>query len=81
MNLDNNLKKIDLKNIPPTKDLIERGFVPKNGKIDILFIFPPTSVAGRYGRKSLGNIGGNSIPLGIACLAASKFKEINFLLW
>ena len=39
MNLDNNLKKIDLKNIPPTKDLIERGFVPKNGKIDILFIF------------------------------------------
>ena len=27
--------EIDLKNIPPTKDLIERGFVPKNGKIDI----------------------------------------------
>ena len=75
MNLDNNLKKIDLKNIPPTKDLIERGFVPKNGKIDILFIFPPTSVAGRYGRKSLGNIGGNSIPLGIACLAIHERKK------
>ncbi len=55
---------------PSISELIERGFVPKNGKIDILFIFPPTTVAARYGKKSLGKIGGNLIPLGIASLAA-----------
>ena len=55
----------------PSKDeLIERGFAPKNGKIDVLFIFPPSSVAERYGRKNMGNVGGDLIPLGIASLAA-----------
>ena len=66
----NNKSKI--KNNPSTDELIERAFVPKNGKIDILFIFPPTTVAGRYGKEDLGEevIGGNSIPLGVASLAA-----------
>tara|TARA_B100000579_G_scaffold130123_1_gene105053 strand:+ start:3788 stop:5371 length:1584 start_codon:yes stop_codon:yes gene_type:complete len=56
--------------MPSTEELIERGFAPKNGKIDILLIFPPTSVAGRYGRDDIGEIGGDVIPLGIAMLAA-----------
>ena len=57
---------------PSTAELIERGFAPKNGRIDILFIFPPTSIAARYGKKDIGEeiVGGNSIPLGIASLAA-----------
>ena len=57
---------------PSTAELIERGFAPKNGKIDILFVFPPTSIAARYGKKDIGEeiVGGNSIPLGIASLAA-----------
>jgi len=56
--------------LPSTADLIERGFAPKNNKIDILFIFPPTSVAERYGKKDMGDVGGDLIPLGIASLAA-----------
>ena len=32
--------------------LIERGFAPKNGKIDILLINPPSSVAERYGKEN-----------------------------
>ena len=66
-------KLLNSKNVekePSTEELVERGFVPRDGKIDILFIFPPTTVAGRYGRKSIGKIGGNLIPLGIASLAA-----------
>ena len=55
---------------PSTDELIERGFAPQNGKIDILFIFPPSSVAERYGKKDMGNVGGDMIPLGIASLAA-----------
>ena len=52
------------------EELIERGFSPKNGKIDVLFIFPPCAIAERYGRKNMGNVGGDLIPLGIASLAA-----------
>ena len=55
---------------PSTKELIERGFAPKNGKIDILFIFPPSDIAERYGREDMGDVGGDLIPLGIASLAA-----------
>ena len=50
--------------------LIERGFAPKNGKIDILLINPPSSVAERYGKENMGEIGGDLIPLGMASLAA-----------
>ena len=52
------------------EELIERGFSPKNEKIDVLFIFPPSSIAERYGREDMGNVGGDLIPLGIASLAA-----------
>ena len=54
---------------PSTEELIERGFAPQNGKIDILLINPPSTISERYGRKDLGEVGGDMIPLGIACLA------------
>ena len=57
------------KSRPTTEELIERGFAPQNGKIHILLINPPSTIAERYGRKDLGDIGGDMIPLGIACLA------------
>jgi radical SAM superfamily enzyme YgiQ (UPF0313 family) len=63
-------KKSKLNRKPTKKELVERGFDPKNGKIDILFIFPPTSVAERYGKDDMGDVGGDLIPLGIASLAA-----------
>ena len=49
---------------PSTAELIERGFAPRDGKIDILFIFPPTTLEGReaYHHRAM-------IPLGIASLA------------
>ena len=50
--------------------LIERGFAPQKGAIDILLIFPPSSVSRRYGKENLGNLGGDLIPLGIASIAA-----------
>ena len=59
---------------PSREELINRGFAPKNGSIDIMFLFPPTSAmndyAHRYGRKDLGDLKGDLIPLGIASLAA-----------
>ena len=53
-----------MKKEPSTLELIERGFAPQNGKIDILFIFPPTTSEGReaYHHRAM-------IPLGIASLA------------
>ena len=54
---------------PSTEELIERGFAPQNGKIHILLINPPSTISERYGRKDLGEVGGDMIPLGIACLA------------
>ena len=50
--------------------LIERGISPVEGSTDILLIFPPTSIASRYGKKKLGKLGGDLIPLGIASIAA-----------
>ena len=58
------------KQLPSTAELIERGFAPQNGKIHVLLINPPSTISERYGRKDLGDIGGDMIPLGIACLAA-----------
>ena len=58
------------KNIgPSTEELIERGFDPKNGKIDVLLIHPPSTIAERYGKDDMGEFGGDLIPLGIASLA------------
>jgi len=51
-------------------ELIDRGFHAVEGQVDILLIFPPTSVANRYGKKNLGKLGGDLIPLGIASIAA-----------
>ena len=62
---------------PSTEELVERGFAPKNGKIDILFIYPPSTVADRLGVEDMGEIGGDTIPLGIASLAA-YLREKNF---
>ena len=59
---------------PSRHSLINRAFDPKNGQIDIMFLFPPTSVkkdySHRYGKKDLGDLKGDLIPLGIASLAA-----------
>tara|TARA_Y100000590_G_scaffold431007_1_gene545282 strand:- start:2188 stop:3732 length:1545 start_codon:yes stop_codon:yes gene_type:complete len=64
------LKKNKIKNGPSTEELIERGFAPKNGKIHVLLIHPPSTIAERYGREDMGDVGGDLIPLGIASLAA-----------
>ncbi|MDC1476136.1 B12-binding domain-containing radical SAM protein [Pelagibacteraceae bacterium] len=54
---------------PSTEELIERGFDPKNGKVDVLLIHPPSTIAERYGKDDMGEFGGDLIPLGIASLA------------
>ena len=36
----------------------------------MVLINPPSTISERYGRKDLGEVGGDMIPLGIACLAA-----------
>lgn len=55
---------------PTIAELVERGFDPRKGPIDVLFIFPPTTIADRYGKASLGDLGGDLPPLGVACLAS-----------
>ena len=60
----------DVKSEPTTGELIERGFVPQNNRIDILLINPPSSISERYGKENMDEIGGDLIPLGIASLAA-----------
>ena len=66
-----NFKK---KEIPSREQLINRSFAPKKDLIDIMFLFPPTSIgkdySHRYGKKDLGDLKGDLIPLGIASLAA-----------
>ena len=53
--IPNVLKKNIFNNInskakmPSTEELINRGFDPKNDKIDILFINPPSTISERYG--------------------------------
>ena len=61
---DKIIKNGRLKKEPSTAELVERGFAPQNGKIDILFIFPPTTTEGReaYHHRAM-------LPLGIASLA------------
>mgnify|MGYP003768754243 CR=1 FL=1 len=64
------LKKLKQNNKgPSTEELIERGFAPKNGRIDVLLIHPPSTIAERYGKEDMGEFGGDLIPLGIASLA------------
>ena len=68
--INNPFKKVQTKKQPTTEELINRGFAPKNNKIDILFINPPSSIAERYGKEDMGDVGGDLIPLGMASLAA-----------
>lgn len=53
---------------------VDRAFCPKNGVTDILFIFPPTTVADRYGKADVGDAGGDLPPLGIS-YCASYLRE------
>jgi hypothetical protein len=55
---------------PTLSELINRGFAPRGDVVDVLFIFPPTSISNRYGKDDLGDLGGDLPPLGIGCLAA-----------
>ena len=68
--LNNPFKKKYTKKLPTTEEFIDRGFAYKNNKIDILFINPPDSTAERYGKKDMGEVGGDLIPLGMASLAS-----------
>lgn len=54
---------------PAVTEAINRGFHAANGAIDILFIFPPTTISDRYGKASVGEAGGDLPPLGITCMA------------
>ena len=62
-------KKLNQDKRLSTEELIERGFAPKNGNIDVLLIHPPSTIAERYGKEDMGEFGGDLIPLGIASLA------------
>jgi radical SAM superfamily enzyme YgiQ (UPF0313 family) len=62
------------KKTPLLEELIDRGFCPKNGMVDILLVFPPTTVAERYGKNWIGDSGGDLPPLGI-CYIASYLRE------
>ena len=57
-------KNNGLKREPSQAELIERGFAPRDGKIDILFIYPPVLLEGResFHHRPM-------LPLGIAHLA------------
>lgn len=59
------------------KDFIDRAFSPQKGLIDILFIFPSTTIANRYGKDSVGDAGGDLPPLGIAYIG-SYLREKGF---
>ena len=68
--INNPFKKEQATKIPTTEEFINRGFAPQNKKIDILFINPPDTIAERYGKEDMGEVGGDLIPLGMASLAA-----------
>ena len=75
--LNNSFKIKKNTNVPSTEELINRGFAPKNNKIDILFINPPSTISERYGKDDMGEVGGDLIPLGMASLAA-YIREMGF---
>lgn len=56
--------------MPTRRELIDRAFAPKDGRVDVLFIFPPATVAHRFGHESLGDSGGDLPPLGVCYIAA-----------
>ena len=56
--------------MPSQEELVERAFCPKDGVVDCLLIFPPTTVAERYGKNWVADTGGDLPPLGISTIAA-----------
>ena len=52
-----------------TQELIDRGFSTNRGATDMLLVFPPMTVAERYGKKTTGDSGGDLPPLGIMYIA------------
>ena len=68
--INNSFKIGKKKNQPTLEEFINRGFAPKDDKIDILFINPPSTISERYGKDDMGEVGGDLIPLGMASLAA-----------
>ena len=68
--INNSFKIGNTKNQPTLQEFINRGFAPKDDKIDILFINPPSTISERYGKDDMGEVGGDLIPLGMASLAA-----------
>ena len=68
--INNSFRIGSKKNQPTLEEFINRGFAPKNDKIDILFINPPSTISERYGKDDMGEVGGDLIPLGMASLAA-----------
>ena len=68
--INNSFKICKKKNQPTLEEFINRGFAPKDDKIDILFINPPSTISERYGKDDMGEVGGDLIPLGMASLAA-----------
>ena len=64
----------------PSRDhLIHRAFAAKNEIIDMMLLYPSTTTgkdySHRYGKKDLGNIKGELLPLGIASLAGYLRKR------
>lgn len=55
--------------------MIERGFEPVNGVVDMMLIFPPTTVAERYGKDSFEDSGGDLPPLGITYICGYLLKH------
>jgi radical SAM superfamily enzyme YgiQ (UPF0313 family) len=55
--------------------MIARGFEPVNGVLDMLLIFPPTTLAERYGKASVGDAGGDLPPLGITYICGYLLKH------
>jgi len=62
--------------VPSTETLVARGFAPRpDGTVDLLLVFPPTTVADRYGKASVGKSGGDLPPLGVTSIAAYLRRE------
>ena len=55
--------------------LIERGFAPVKGVVDMLFIFTPTTLSERYGKSEGGEAGGDLPPLGITYICGYLIKQ------
>ncbi len=61
---------------PTLADFTERAFCPKDGRVDLLLMTAPSTVAERYG-KHASSAGGDLPPLGI-CYIASYLRERGF---